>query len=361
MRVIITAGGTGGHIYPAISIINKIKEKENDSKFLYIGTHNRMEKDIVPSLGYDYKSIEIYGFSKKNIKLDFKNVGLIYKAYKECLKIIKEFKPDIVIGVGGYVTFPVIMAAHKLKVKTFLHEQNAIPGKSNKFLIKYADKIGISFEESSKYFPKDKWILTGNPCSENALNIKTTSRTKYGLTYDKKSILIVQGSLGSEVINNKMLDFLKSIDDKNYEVLYVTGKNYYDSFSKNKFSKNVKIVPFVENLSSLLKDIDLIITRAGASTIAEITAIGLPAILIPSPYVANNHQYYNALSLKNSNASTLIEQKDLNKDILIKTIDEILDNKDLYNTYHNNLLKLSISNSSTIIYESIKKLINEEK
>ena len=154
---------------------------------------------------------------------------------------------------------------------------------------------------------------------------------------------------------------VKSIDDKNYEVLYVTGKNYYDSFSKNKFSKNVKIVPFVENLSSLLKDIDLIITRAGASTIAEITAIGLPAILIPSPYVANNHQYYNALSLKNSNASTLIEQKDLNKDILIKTIDEILDNKDLYNTYHNNLLKLSISNSSTIIYESIKKLINEEK
>ena len=143
--------------------------------------------------------------------------------------------------------------------------------------------------------------------------------------------------------------------------MYVTGKNYYDSFSKNKFSKNVKIVPFVENLSSLLKDIDLIITRAGASTIAEITAIGLPAILIPSPYVANNHQYYNALSLKNSNASTLIEQKDLNKDILIKTIDEILDNKDLYNTYHTNLLKLSIPNSSTIIYESIKKLINEEK
>lgn len=361
MKVIITAGGTGGHIYPAISIINKIKEKEPNSKFLYIGTHNRMEKDIIPNLGYDYKSIEIYGFSKKNIKLDIKNVGLIYKAYKECLKIIKEFKPDIVIGVGGYVTFPVIMAAHKLNIKTFLHEQNSIPGKSNKFLIKYADKIGISFAESSKYFPNNKWILTGNPCSENALNIKTTSRTKYGLTYDKKSILIVQGSLGSEVINNKMLDFLKSIDDKNYEVLYVTGKNYYESFSKNKFSKNVKVVPFIDNLSSLLKDIDLIITRAGASTIAEITAIGLPAILIPSPYVANNHQYYNALSLKNSNASTLIEQKDLNKDILIKEIDDILNNQDLYNTYHNNLLKLSIPNSSTIIYESIKDLLNEKK
>lgn len=361
MKVIISAAGTAGHINPAIAIANIIKSKEKDSEIIFIGTERGLEKELVPRAGYKLKTIDAYGLSKK-ISID--NLKKMYKTFRgigQAKKIIKEFKPDIVIGVGGYVTFPVIMAAHKLKIKTFLHEQNAIPGKSNKFLIKYADKIGISFKESSKYFPKDKWILTGNPCSENALNIKTTSRTKYGLTYDKKSILIVQGSLGSEVINNKMLDFLKSIDDKNYEVLYVTGKNYYDSFSKNKFSKNVKIVPFVENLSSLLKDIDLIITRAGASTIAEITAIGLPAILIPSPYVANNHQYYNALSLKNSNASTLIEQKDLNKDILIKTIDEILDNKDLYNTYHNNLLKLSISNSSTIIYESIKKLINEEK
>ena len=361
MRVIITAGGTGGHIYPAISILNKIKEKEPNSEFLYIGTHNRMEKDIVPSLGYDFKSIEIYGFSKKNIKLDFKNIGLIYKAYKKSLKIIKEFKPDIVIGVGGYVTFPVIMAAHKLKIKTFLHEQNSIPGKSNKFLIKYADKIGLSFADSSKYFPKDKWILTGNPCSENALNIKATSRTKYGLSYDKKSILIVQGSLGSEVINNKMLPFLQNIDKEQYEVLYVTGKNYYEKYSKNKFSKNVKVVPYVENLSSLLKDIDLIITRAGASTIAEITSLGLPAILIPSPYVANNHQYYNALSLKNANAAELIEQKDLDEKTLKETINKILNNKNTYETYHNNLLKLSIPNSSTIIYESIKKLINEKE
>lgn len=358
MKVIISAAGTAGHINPAIAIANIIKSKEKDSEIIFIGTERGLEKELVPRAGYKLKTIDAYGLSKK-ISID--NLKKMYKTFRgigQAKKIIKEFKPDIVIGVGGYVTFPVIMAAHKLKIKTFLHEQNAIPGKSNKFLIKYADKIGISFEESSKYFPKDKWILTGNPCSENALNIKTTSRTKYGLTYDKKSILIVQGSLGSEVINNKMLDFLKSIDDKNYEVLYVTGKNYYDSFSKNKFSKNVKIVPFVENLSSLLKDIDLIITRAGASTIAEITAIGLPAILIPSPYVANNHQYLNALSLKNNDACILIEEKNFDVKKLINEIDILLKDKKLYNKISSNAKKLGVNNSATLIYEEIKKLTN---
>ena len=364
MRVIITAGGTGGHIYPALAILNKIKEKEPNSEFLYIGTHNRMEKDIVPKAGYNYESIEIYGFSRTLIKQDIKNIGLISKAYKKCLKIIKDFKPDIVIGVGGYVTFPVIMAAHKLNIKTFLHEQNSIPGKSNKVLIKFADKIGVSFKDSMKYFPQNKCEYTGNPCSENALNIKAVSRTKYGLTYDKKAIVIVQGSLGSKIMNDKMLPFLQSIDNETYNVLYVSGKNYYEDYSKNKFSKNVKVVPFVDNLSSLLKDIDLLISRAGASTISEITSLGLPSILIPSPYVANNHQYYNALSLKNNNASLLIEEKDLNERVLKENINKVLNNNEIYNEYKNNLLKLSVPNSSTLIYEIIKKMIsdvNEEK
>lgn len=357
MKVIITAGGTGGHIYPAIAIINKIKEKEPNSSFIYIGTHNRMEKDIIPNLGIPYESIEIYGFSKTNIKQDLKNINLIKKAYQKSLKIIKDFNPDIVIGVGGYVTFPVIIAAHKLNIKTFLHEQNSIPGKSNKLLIKIADKIGVSFEDTKKYFPKEKCILTGNPCSENALNIKTTSRTKYGLSYDKKCVLIVQGSLGSKVMNNKMIDFLSSIDKENYNILYITGKNYYDEFNKNKFSKNVTIVPFIDNLSSLLKDIDIMVTRAGASTISEITSLGIPSILIPSPYVANNHQYYNALSLKNNNACILIEEKDLNKDILKEKINYLLTNQEIYNTYKTNLLNMSIPNSSTIIYNTIKDMI----
>ena len=359
MRVIITAGGTGGHIYPALAILNKIKEKEPNSEFIYIGTHNRMEKDIVPAAGYQYESIEIYGFSKTMIKRDVKNISLIYKAYKKCLKIMKDFKPDVVIGVGGYVTFPVIMAANKLHIKTFIHEQNSIPGKSNKVLAKKADLIGVSFKDSIKYFNPNKCKLTGNPCGENALDIKAVSKTKYHMHANKKGVLIVQGSLGSNVINNKMKEFLYSIDNENYEVLYVTGKDYYEEFSKNKFSKNVIIVPYVDNLSALIKDMDLIVTRAGASIISEIMALRKPAIFIPSPYVANNHQYYNALSIKDAHAGAMIEEKDLNKDILKNKINEILNDKKLYKEYETNLAKMSIDNSSTYIYELLKELIKK--
>ena len=359
MRVIITAGGTGGHIYPALVILNKIKEKEPNSEFIYIGTHNRMEKDIVPAAGYQYESIEIYGFSKTMIKRDVKNISLIYKAYKKCLKIMKDFKPDVVIGVGGYVTFPVIMAANKLHIKTFIHEQNSIPGKSNKVLAKKANLIGVSFKDSIKYFNPNKCKLTGNPCGENALDIKAVSKTKYHMHANKKGVLIVQGSLGSNVINNKMKEFLSSIDNENYEVLYVTGKDYYEEFSKNKFSKNVIIVPYVDNLSALIKDMDLIVTRAGASIISEIMALRKPAIFIPSPYVANNHQYYNALSIKDAHAGAMIEEKDLNKDILKNKINEILNDKKLYKEYETNLAKMSIDNSSTYIYELLKELIKK--
>ena len=355
MRVVVTAGGTGGHIYPALSILKKIKEQDKNSKFLYIGTHNRMERDVVPKEGYEYIGLEIYGFSKKEIIRDIKNIFLINKAYKKCLSIFKEFKPDVVLGFGGYVTYPVIKAAKKLGIKTFIHEQNAIPGKSNKMLSNHADIIGVSFKESEKYFDSNKVLFTGNPCSENALTIKKTSKTKYGLSKEKKAILCVQGSLGSQVMNDKMIEFLSSIDNENYEILYITGKTSYENFKKHKLSKNVFVVPYVENLSALMKDMDLIISRAGASIISEILAIGIPTIFIPSPYVANNHQFYNALDLKNHNAGLMIEEKDLNKDILKKNINKLFKDDMLYHDIKINARKMSVDNSSTIIYNAIKK------
>ena len=357
MRVIITAGGTGGHIYPALAILKKIEEKEPDSEFLYIGTHNRMEKDIVPNEGYRYEALEIYGFSKTMIKRDLQNIGLIIKAYKKCLNLIKEFKPDIVIGVGGYVTFPVIMAANKLGIKTFIHEQNSIPGKSNKALAKKVSMIGVSFEDSKKYFDPKKTYLTGNPCAENAIDVSPISKSKYGLDSKKKSVLIVQGSLGSKVMNNKMLSFLQSINDEPYEVLYVTGKDYYEEFSKNTFSPNVKVVPYVNNLNALMKNMDLIVTRAGASITSEIMALAIPSIFIPSPYVANNHQYYNALSIKNGKAGEMIEEKDLTSDLLKEKINYILNDEKVYKEMQYNLNEMSINNSSTMIYNLIKNLL----
>lgn len=358
MRVIITAGGTGGHIYPALAILDKIKEMEPDSEFLYIGTHNRMEKDIVPAHGIKYEPIEIYGLSTsmKLMGRNVKNVFLIQKGIKKCVRLIKEFKPDVVIGVGGYVTYPVIKAAHKCGIKTFIHEQNSIPGKANKGLLKYVDLVGVSFEDSKKYLKTDKIVMTGNPVAENALKIKAIPKTKYGMHKDKKAVLIFNGSLGSNTMNKKMIDYLGSISKEDYEVLYITGKSSYDSFKEHKFSKNVFIEPYVDNLSGLMKDMDLIVSRAGASSVAEIEALGIPCILIPSPYVANNHQYYNALSMVEANASEMIEEANLTSELLKNKINEIINDEKKIKEFKKNLKKISVDNSATIIYEELKKL-----
>ena len=253
MKIVVSAGGTGGHIYPALAIIKKFQECEKDLEVLYIGTHNRMEKDIVPKIGIKYIGLEIYGFSKTNIVRDIKNIFLIKKAMYKCLEIFNKFKPDIVIGCGGYVTFPVIKAAKKLGIKTFIHEQNSIPGKSNIHLSKYADLVGISFKNSQSYFGNAKKVVyTGNPCGENALTIKKTSKVSLGFKPSDKLIIIVAGSLGSETLNNKFKAYLSTIDDEKYKVLYITGKNYYDDFIKDAdFSENVKVVPYYDNLASI--------------------------------------------------------------------------------------------------------------
>ena len=359
MKVVITAGGTGGHIYPALAILDKIKEKEPDSEFIYIGTHNRMEKDIVPEHGIRYEAIKIYGFNKsfKRLKEDLEDIYLIPAAIIKVKKILKEFKPDVVIGVGGYVTYPVIKAAHSLGIKTFIHEQNSIPGKSNLALQKYVNLVGVSFPDSKKYFTKTKAIVTGNPCATNALNVKKISKTDFGVKKDSKTVLIVNGSLGSNAINTKMVPFLKSIKNEAYEVIYVTGKNYYDDYSKNKFPENVHLVPFVDNLSGLMKDIDCIVTRSGASTVSEIEALQVPPIFIPSPYVANNHQYYNALSILNSKAGLMIEEKDLNETILNDFIKSIIEDEKTSKLFKKNLERLAHLDSADIIYEEIKNII----
>ncbi len=358
MKIIVSAGGTGGHIYPALAIIEKFKQKEKNLEVLYIGTHNRMEKDIVPSRGIKYEALEIYGFSKTNIKRDIKNLFLINKAYKKCLKIMQEFNPDIVIGVGGYVTYPVIKAANKLEIKTFIHEQNSIPGKSNIALSKKVDLIGVSFESSRKYFKNDRVKYTGNPCGEAAINSKEITKSSLKLDPKKKLVLVVAGSLGSSTLNAVFKGFLKKVGNEDYEVMYITGNAHYDAFIRDeKFPNNVKVLPYLDNLVGLMKNTDLIITRAGASTMSEILSLGLPAIFIPSPYVANNHQYYNALEIKNKKAALMIEEKDLNSDILLQEINSLLNNSKKYNELKNNIKKLGMNNSSEIIYNSIKELI----
>ncbi len=361
MRVVISAGGTGGHIYPAVAIINKIKEHEPKSEFLYIGTTNRMEKDIIPSMGIRYEGIEIGGLRRKLTFENFKVLKKFFSARRRCLELIKDFDPDIVIGVGGYVTAPVIWAGHKLGKKTFVHEQNSVIGLSNKYLSRMVDKVGVSFESTINCFPKGRAIYTGNPCSEKAIKMQPMDKKKYGLSDNKKLVLIVMGSLGSTSVNNKILSSLDKLDDKDYEVVFVTGKDNYEKMSKTRVSNNVKMVPYIDNMPSLMKVTDLMVTRAGASTMSEISALAIPAIFIPSPYVPNNHQYKNAMDLVNKGAGIILEENKLDGDTLISLIDNTLKDEKKLKEIKEGLKKIGVKDSGERIYKILKELVKNDK
>jgi UDP-N-acetylglucosamine--N-acetylmuramyl-(pentapeptide) pyrophosphoryl-undecaprenol N-acetylglucosamine transferase len=362
MRVIVSAGGTGGHIYPALAIINKIRAKEPDSEFLFIGTHNRMEKDIVPKYSIKYVPLTIVGIERKNIFRNVRTLRYFLRAIKDAKKVIKDFNPDVVIGVGGYVTGPVIYAAKKLGYKTLIHEQNSILGLSNRFLLKYSDVVAISFESTINYINDvKKVIFTGNPCSEEALKKTKMNKSDLGLSNKKKLVLIVMGSLGSNVINNKMKSMLGLFNNKEYEVLFVTGKNYYNDFKDLKLADNIKIVPYVDDMTRLMKATDLMVSRAGATTMSEIIALNVPTILMPSPYVTDNHQLKNAMDLQSKGAALLLEEKDLEGDALVRMVDEILKNEKKYNKIKKNLSRLVISDSATRIYNAVSNLVSGRK
>lgn len=357
MRVVVTAGGTGGHIYPALAIINKIKKMHPESEFLYIGTHNRMEKDIIPTFNIPFKSIEIYGINRKNPFKNIKTVKCFIKSLKDIKKYLKEFKPDVVIGAGGYVTGPVIYMASKLGYKTFIHEQNSIPGRANKFLSKYVDHIGVSFKSSIKYFPEYKTTFTGNPCGEEALLKKEISKKELGLSNDKKLVLFVMGSLGSSKMNDFLTKTMKLFNNKPYEILFITGKKYSEELLSKNFPSNVKVVPYIENLPGLMKNTDLMISRAGASTLSEIIALKVPSILIPSPYVTDNHQFKNAYDLVSKKAAVLIEETDLNGDFLVRKIDELFENDKLLTEMKNNLELLEVKNSALKVVSILEEIV----
>ena len=292
----------------------------------------------------------------KNVKV----ISCLIKANKVCKKIIKDFNPDIVIGVGGYVTVPVIKTAKKLGYKTFIHEQNSVPGKANTYLSNYADLIGISFKSSNCYFPKNKVVLTGNPCSEDALGVVACDKKEFNLSNNKPLVLFVMGSLGASKVNDFLIRTMSLFNNKDYEILYVTGKGDYDRIKQINFPYNVKVVPYVDKITRVMKKTDLIITRAGASTLSEIIALKVPSIIIPSPYVPNNHQYKNALDLVNNDAAVMIEEKNLKGDIIVRTVDNLLYDVAKLDNMKKKLGELQVSNSATIIYDNIRNLIDRK-
>lgn len=357
MRIVVSAGGTGGHIYPALAVIDKLKKEYPKLEVLFIGNESRMESELIPKRGIAFRGLKIYGFTK-NVLKDIENLFLISNSYHKCLKILKDFNPDIVLGFGGYVTYPVLKAAKKLKIKTFLHEQNSIVGKTNKMLASSADLVAVSFLSTITKFKRAKKVIySGNPCGEAALTATPIKKSDIGFDNNKKLVIVVAGSLGSYTMNEKLKEFLLLSRKENYQILYITGKNYYDSFVKGMtYYPNIKILPYLDNLPGIMQNADLIVTRAGASTMSEILALSLPAIFIPSPYVANNHQFYNAKEIVDNNAGLMITEEELNGKVLFNIVKELLNDKKSYEIMKMNLKSLGKNDSCEIIVEALKEL-----
>ena len=355
MRLLIATGGTGGHIYPALALADEAKKRYSDIDILFIGNDDRMEASEVPARGYRFIGLHACGLTG-SIANKIKALWLMMKVYRQALHIIDDFKPDLVIGFGGYVSAPVMLAAHKKHCKTMIHEQNSVVGLSNRMVSKYMDAIVICYEKCFEEFGHEKARLLGNPRATNAVStpFDETYFKSLGLSLDKPLILVVMGSLGSSSINRIMKDVLPSIDSK-YQILFVSGKNNYDEMKSCFAQDNIKVVDYVKQLD-IMKKVDLIICRAGATTAAEITALGTPSILIPSPYVAHNHQFYNASVLVDEKAAMMIEEKDLNAQTLREKIDAIMDHPEVKEEMHKHSLALGRPNASRDILDWCEEL-----
>ncbi|MED4452772.1 undecaprenyldiphospho-muramoylpentapeptide beta-N-acetylglucosaminyltransferase [Metabacillus fastidiosus] len=361
MKVVVSGGGTGGHIYPALALINEMKRNDENIEFLYIGTEKGLEKGIVERAGIPFQSIEITGFKRKLSLDNIKTVIRFLKGVNDSKKMLKQFKPDVVIGTGGYVCGPVVYAAAKLGIPSIVHEQNSLPGITNKFLAKYVDKVAICFSEAEKYFPADKVVLTGNPRASEVIGADgKKGKESLGLTNGKKSVLIFGGSRGARAINNAVLQMIPALKNKDYEVVYVTGevhyKNVMEKIEKMSSPPNIIIKPFIHNMPDVLAGIDLIVSRAGATSLAEITALGLPSILIPSPYVTANHQEVNARSLSDHDAAILLSEQALNGEVLLAQMDEILLNEQRLTQMAEASKKLGIPDAAKKLYDVMKHI-----
>lgn len=371
MKYIISGGGTGGHIYPALSILDEIKKHDKEGEFLYVGRPEGLEKDLAEKAGYEYKSVRIKGLPRR-INLDSVKTGVVLlEGLADARKILKSFKPDVVIGTGGYVCFPIVFLAQKFGIKTFLQESNAFPGKVNRILSKKADGVFISFEDAKKRFTnKENLILTGNPIRDVFTNMnKEDSRRELGISPDKKFILSFGGSGGQESINNALIEIFKNYQDEyKYKHIHITGKDHYDEFIntiKNEninLGENIDILDYSHNIPELLSAADVAILSSSAISLAEVSAVGAASILIPKEYTADNHQEFNARSFQNQGASEMILEKDLTGELLYSTIISIVEDESKMQNMEKCAKMLSMPNSTKNIVENIIRLskwINE--
>ena len=367
LRVIVSGGGTGGHIFPAVSIANAVMRLRPDAKILFIGAQGRMEMQRVPAAGYEIKGLPIRGFFRPLWKPANVGVAIDYLRSKWLAKkLLKEFKPDVAVGVGGYASSAALGAANSLGIPTLIQEQNSYAGLANKQLASKARKICVAYEGMERFFPKEKILLTGNPVRQ-ALLETTMSREEavrsLGFDPTKKTILLVGGSLGARTINESVLQHLDLIKQTDVQFLWQTGKYYYADIQqrlKDKLLPNLKATDFISDMGAAYRAADLVISRAGASSISEFCLIGKPVILVPSPNVAEDHQTKNALALANRDAALYVKDSEASATLLKLALDTVADETRL-KTLSENVLKLALPDSADIIAKEVIKLAENGK
>jgi UDP-N-acetylglucosamine--N-acetylmuramyl-(pentapeptide) pyrophosphoryl-undecaprenol N-acetylglucosamine transferase len=360
-KIILSGGGTGGHIYPAIAIANELKSRFPKSEFLFVGAKDRMEMEKVPQAGFNIEGLWISGIQRKltlkNLMFPFKLISSLLKSRK----IIKTFNPDIAIGTGGFASGPLLYVAASKNIPCLIQEQNSYPGITNKLLSKKADKICVAYNGLDRFFPKDKIIKTGNPVRQDLLEISNKSvkaKDFFKLKHGKYTLLVIGGSLGARRINQlieEKLDFFRS---QNVQVIWQCGKLYFQDYKEYNDLEFVQLYPFLNNMDFAYSAADIIISRAGASSVSELCIVGKPVMFIPSPNVAEDHQTKNAMAIVNSDAAVLIKETDLETDFESKFI-ELLTSKERQKQLSDNIKKLEMANATKVIADEVEKLLSK--
>lgn len=367
INVLVSGGGTGGHIFPALSIANEVRRRYPDARILFVGAEGRMEMEKVPAAGYNIIGLPVSGFDRKHLLRNFKVVARLLKSMRLAKNILKDFKPAIAIGVGGYASGPMLKEAQKQGIPTLLQEQNSYAGVTNKLLAAKADCICVAYEGMERFFPQDKIVLTGNPVRRNLLECGASpeqARQAMGMDPNKKTILIIGGSLGARTINNAIIDGLDKIGEAyDVQVIWQTGK-IYDQQCREALDasgvKNVAQMAFISNMDMAYRAADLVVSRAGASSISELQLLGKAAILVPSPNVAEDHQTKNALALSTRDAAILVPDADASVQLVDTMLATVADGEKIA-TLSGNVLQMALRDAAEHIVDEVEKIIEKNK
>ncbi|MET0946336.1 MAG: undecaprenyldiphospho-muramoylpentapeptide beta-N-acetylglucosaminyltransferase [Flavobacterium sp.] len=357
-KFILSGGGTGGHIYPAIAIANELKTQFPDAEFLFVGAQDKMEMQKVPQAGYEIKGLWIAGLQRK---LTLQNLMFPLKlatSLLESRRIIKQFKPNVVIGTGGFASGPLLQAAGSAGIPTVIQEQNSFPGITNKLLSKRANAICVAYENLERFFPKEKIVLTGNPVRQDLIDIESKRNeaiTFYGLDPNKKTLLVLGGSLGARRVNQLIEKELQNMLSQNVQIIWQCGKLYFEDYKKHQ-QQHVRVVDFIERMDFVYAAADVIISRAGASSVSELCIVGKPVIFIPSPNVAEDHQTKNAQAIVDAKGAILLKESDLDSQFSI-VFEALMKDDGKQKQLSANIKKLAMPNATKVIVEEIKKLL----